>query len=127
MNKAAIKEKIKDYSVMFVDDEQVVTEIMKNILPHLFKEVHYATNGIDGLDMYTRKPVDLIITDISMPQLNGIEMIEKIKLQSSDIKCIILSGHNEKEYLEKCQNRNCQYIIKPISSKLLYEAFDNLF
>ena len=44
MDKAAIKTRIKDYSVMFVDDEQIVTEIMKNILPFLFKEVHYATN-----------------------------------------------------------------------------------
>lgn len=127
MDKALIKEKIKNHSVMFVDDEEVITEIMKNILPRLFKEVHYATNGVEGIYTYNNSPTDLVISDISMPQLDGIQMMENIKETNSEVKYILLSGHNEAEYLKNAQTSNCEYIIKPVNSELLYKALDKLF
>lgn len=127
MQKIQIKEKIKNSTVLFVDDEELVTEIMKNILPYLFKEVYYATNGEEGIQTFSNSPTDLIITDISMPKIDGMTMVKTIRNKHKDIKCIFLSGHNEEAFLQQCINENSHYIIKPISSKLLYEAFDKLF
>ena len=127
MDKVKIKETIKNRTVLFVDDEKVVTEIMKNILPFLFKETYYANNGEMGIELYKENQPDLIITDISMPKLDGISMMKAIKEINNDVQCIYLSGHNEQDRIDECLKLNCEYIIKPINSKVLFEAFSRLF
>lgn len=127
MDKVKIKEIIKDRTVLFVDDEKVVTEIMKNILPFLFKEAYYASNGEVGIELYKKNQPDLIITDISMPKLDGIRMMKSIKEINNNVPCIYLSGHNEQDRIAECTSLNCEYIIKPINSKVLFEAFAKLF
>ena len=50
MNRVLVKDKIKDLSVLFIDDEKVVIDIMKEILPMLFKDAYYALNGVEGIN-----------------------------------------------------------------------------
>lgn len=123
MDKASIKTKIKKLTVLFVDDEQVVIEIMKNILPMLFKDTYYALNGLEGINQYKKYSPDIIITDLSMPKLDGVEMIKEIKKINDNVKIICISGHNEVENLMICENLGCSYIVKPINSTVLFEAF----
>jgi len=122
MTKNEIKLKLKDLTVMFVDDEEFVVETMKDILPMLFKESYFASNGVDGITQAKNNKIDILITDLSMPKMNGIDMIKKIKIFSPDTKVICVSGHNESEFMEKAEELKSSFIIKPISSGELFKA-----
>ena len=126
MERAQIIEAIKDLSVLFVDDEEVVIDIMQDILPMLFKNSYFAKNGIEGIEQFKEHKPDIIITDLSMPYLDGISMLKIIKEFDEDIKIICLSGHNEKQQIEACKNLNGAFVIKPISSNILYNALDEI-
>jgi len=126
MERSEIKETIKDLSVLFVDDEEIVIDIMQDILPMLFKNSYYAKDGIEGIEQFRQNRPDIIITDISMPHLDGISMLKVIKEIDKDIKIIFLSGHNEQEQIKQCKDLNGEFIIKPISSSILYKALGNV-
>lgn len=122
MERKEIKNCIKDLSVLFVDDEEIVIDIMQDILPMLFKKSFYARDGIEGIEQFKQNSPDIIITDISMPNLDGISMLKTIKKINSNIKVIFLSGHNEQDQIKACKDLNGEFIIKPISSNILYQA-----
>lgn len=122
MTKDEIKLKLKNLTVMFVDDEEFVVETMKDILPMLFKESYFANNGVDGITQAKNSKIDILITDLSMPKMNGIDMIKKIKTFSPDTKVICVSGHNESEFMKKAEELKSSFIIKPISSGELFKA-----
>ena len=126
MTKKEINSIIKDWNVLFVDDEKFVVETMKEILPILFKESYYATNGLDGISICKENNIDLVITDLSMPKMNGIVMLNKILEFNKDMKILCVSGHNEREFIEKAQELGASFIIKPISSTELYQAIEEL-
>ena len=126
MDKAEIKDTIKNLSVLFVDDEEIVIDIMQDILPMLFKHSYYARDGIEGIEKFKQNKPDIIITDISMPHLDGISMLKVIKKIDKDIKIIFLSGHNEQDQINACKDLNGEFIIKPISSNVLYKALGNV-
>ena len=122
MDRSDIKIKLKDLSVMFVDDEEFVVEAMKEILPMLFKDSYFALNGLEGLEQAKKSHIDILITDLSMPKMNGLDMIKNIKEFNPEIKVICVSGHNEGEFLQKAKELKTSFIIKPISSNELFKA-----
>ena len=126
MTKEEIKNKLKRLNVLFVDDEEFVVETMKDILPILFNKSYFALNGIDGITIVQDNKIDIIITDLSMPKMNGIDMLKKIYTIDPDIKSICVSGHNESSFIKQAKELNSQYIIKPINSIQLYEVFEKV-
>jgi len=126
MNKEIIKKKLKKLSVLFVDDETLVTETMKDILPMFFNEAYYAIDGYEGLEQYMSNRPDVVITDLSMPHLDGLSMIRQIKKINQETKIICISGHNEQRSMDACKTLNCGYIVKPINSKVLFEVLDDV-
>ena len=99
---------------------------MKNILPFIFKETHFATDGNQAIELYKKYQTDLVITDLSMPKLDGLSMLKVIRKINEDVQCIFISGHTENSFKNECKKLNCTYIIKPISSKILFEAFEKI-
>ncbi|MEA3499312.1 MAG: response regulator [Campylobacterota bacterium] len=126
MDKNDIKAKLKNLSVLFVDDEEYVVEIMKDILPELFKESYFAKNGLEGVLKAKENMIDIIITDLSMPKMNGINMVKEIRQFNKDVKVVCVSGHNELEFTKKARELNSAFIIKPISSGELFKALGEL-
>ena len=126
MNKELLKEKLKTLSVLFVDDERLVIDTMKDILPMLFKETYFAEDGYKGLEEYKKYLPDLVITDLSMPILDGLSMIKYIKEINKDAKIICVSGHNEEQNIKDCKSYNCGYIVKPISSRSLFNEISEV-
>ena len=122
MDRTQIKKSLKNLSVLFVDDEEIVIDIMQDILPMLFKNSYYARDGIEGIEQFKQNKPDIIITDISMPHLDGIAMLKVIKKIDQNVKIIFLSGHNEQDQIDACKDLNGEFIIKPISSNILYQA-----
>lgn len=101
-------------SILIVDDDILVCMILQSILEFYFSEVYIAHNGEDGIDLYKNKVIDIVITDITMPQMDGIEMAKYLKGYDSDLKLIFMTGHNEDTMLEKMYFWGNAVVIKPI-------------
>jgi DNA-binding response OmpR family regulator len=118
--------KLSSQTVLFVDDESVVRESMRYTLSTLFKTTHLACNGAEALELFRNKTVDIIITDLEMPSVDGIELITQLRSMAPYKPIIVLSAHTDKEYLLDCCNLHIQaYIVKPITREKLYKALEN--
>ncbi len=116
---------LKDLRVLFVEDEELAREKLAKLLSKLFKEVVLASNGLDGLEKYqkskaTNEKIDLIISDINMPILNGLEMLERIRAIDPFVPLIFTTARSETDNLLRAIDLNVSnYIIKPIDTSLL--------
>ncbi len=120
----------KELSVLFVEDYEEIRESTVEILEHYFKIIDTACDGEEGLAKYhdffvrTGSNYDLIITDIEMPILNGVKLVEEIRKEQEEQQIIVLSAHDESHYLLDLINLGIsQYITKPIEIKSLLNAF----
>ncbi len=114
---------LKEIKILYVEDEE---EARKNILEILNKfsdNVFLASNGEEAFEIFEQESVQLIITDIEMPVLDGIKLIEKIRKDDVVIPVIMMTAFTTSDYLLKCANLNIQaYLVKPIEYKTLKEA-----
>lgn len=110
---------LKDCVVLYVEDEKSVQIQTQMILKDFVKEVYLAANGVEGLKIALEKDVDIIVTDILMPEMNGIEMLKKLKNEHhKEIPAIITTAFTETEYLMEAISLKVDgFIIKPINVK----------
>lgn len=107
----------KSLNVLFVDDEEVIRMIMSEALGDTVGHVTVATNGKEGLDIYTQslRPFDIVITDQTMPIMNGLDMLTKIKEINPHQKCVMVTAHSEAEYMLRAIELGIEhFLIKPI-------------
>ncbi len=106
--------------VLYVEDDEEARRVTTLILENFIDNVIAAHNGKDGLSKYRNSEVDLIITDIEMPKLNGLDMIEEIRKTDKDIPILILSAYSEINYfLQSIKLGVDGYLVKPINLKQL--------
>lgn len=109
------------YKVIFVDDEEIVREGIRDRIPWNrlgFELVGTAENGRDALQMVQEHPVDVVITDICMPYMDGLELTEAVKGIAPAVKIIIISGYDQFEYAQNAIKLGVQdYILKPLTSR----------
>jgi len=116
----------QNLTVLCVEDEEGVRRPVVNTLRYYFGKVFEASNGKDGLDIYFEHKPDLILCDIQMPIMNGIDMIKNIRQNDSLVPVILLTAYNNEEYLIELINLHVQhFILKPINSKKLEEGIKN--
>ncbi len=112
--------------VMIVEDEPMIRKGIATVLP--WKElgcevIALASNGQEGLEKSEEEAPQLIISDIRMPIMDGLEMIEKISGKLPDTQVILLSGYKEFEYAQRAIAYGVsEYILKPVNQKELIEA-----
>lgn len=102
--------------ILAIDDENDVLLIIKTALNDEGYEVITATNGYDGLAMAEEQQPDLIILDLMMPEMNGLEVLTQLKSNdlTGQIPVIVLSGLNDKEKIRTALSKGTEYyIIKP--------------
>jgi len=111
--------------VLYVEDDVVLRENTVALLRDLFGEIHEANNGKEALTLYKEQTTgyDIIITDLNMPQMNGMDLIKHIQSINPKQPIIVVSAHNETEYfLESIRNNVNGYILKPIDFDQLSET-----
>ncbi|WP_235440518.1 response regulator [Paenibacillus sp. DMB20] len=105
--------------VFFVDDEPLIAQGLVTVMDWQKYDLHVsgsANDGIQALEKLKDEPVDLLITDIMMPRMNGLELIKKVKEMHPRTKFIVLSGYEEFEYVKVGITLGIQnYILKPIN------------
>lgn len=116
---------METYRLLIVDDEIEVCEGLKifDFSSLGIELVGYCCNGLDALQSIIQNPVDIVLTDIRMPLMNGLELTERLKREFPFIKIIILSGFDDFEYTKKCiQNGVVDYLLKPLDFNDLHRA-----
>ncbi|MFC0272679.1 response regulator [Metabacillus herbersteinensis] len=117
------------YNVFIVDDEPLIIEGMKALLPwedYGLKVVGEASNGSEALEKLGDCHVDILLTDIMMPIMDGLELISKTKKWYPDIKYIVLSGYQEFEYVKKGMILGIEnYLLKPVNEQELLSTLMN--
>jgi diguanylate cyclase (GGDEF)-like protein/putative nucleotidyltransferase with HDIG domain len=118
-----LRELSQNFSVLYVEDDVSIQKSMSDYLSKFFKEVVSVENGAVGLEAYKEGDFDIVITDIAMPLMNGLDMIEKIKEIDSEQLVLVTSAHSESEYMMGAIRAGIDgYIIKPFDFEQLNNA-----
>lgn len=122
------KVKRKMYNLIFVDDETRVLEVIKNMLPWEdmnIRIVGCCDNAISALEIMINEHVDILVTDIKMPVMNGIELISRAKEMYSNIECLVLSGYEEFELARLAMEQGVSgYLLKPCTKEVLKKEIE---
>ena len=118
------------YRVLLVDDEYMITEGLKVLIPFekwKMQVVATANDAETALAYIKDNPVDLVITDVNMPGMNGLQMIEQMKTSLPNAAFIILSGYQEFEYVKTALNLQvADYLVKPVDKVELAAILEKL-
>jgi CheY-like chemotaxis protein len=127
MNRRELKDLLKDSSLLFVDDEDSIRESFADMFPSFFKEVEVASDGLEALEKYKQRAFDLVISDIRMPNMDGIELSRAIKDINPKQPIIVVSAHSESEYfMQLIESGIDGFILKPIKPKLLFDKISQI-
>ena len=111
------------YSLLYCEDETDIREMVIEYLEDCFSTIYVAKNGRQALEFYELYHPDIIITDIKMPKMNGLELAVAIRKQNKEIPIIITTAYTTTEYLLQAIELNLvKYLLKPIEEKNLQEA-----
>ncbi|MBZ0243451.1 MAG: response regulator, partial [Bacteroidales bacterium] len=114
-----------DISVLCVEDEKVLRTIYSNLLADRFSSLDFAENGLEGFEKYQELKPDLVITDIKMPILNGLDMVKKIKRIDPDARIVIMSAYSESHYfIRAIENGVKSFLLKPIDNNKLFSVIN---
>jgi len=108
-------EKLKKLKLLFVEDEEDLIEIITDTLNKLEASFLTAKNGEEALDVIKQNSdIDVVITDLNMPIMSGLELIEKLNEDNFDKPIIVMSAHTEIDYINKAKEFGVDnYLLKP--------------
>jgi len=117
--------KLSNYRVLYAEDEVGVRKNVYELLSLLFKEVYLANDGEEAYDLFVHYQPDLVITDIKMPHLSGIDLAKKIREKDNKAHIIIITAYTEVDFmLEAIELSLLRYIVKPITESKLFDALE---
>lgn len=131
INIVKLKKYASECSVLYVEDDELIRSQTASFLGRFFPDVVLAEDGQIGLSKYKTRTFDVVISDINMPNMNGIEMITAIKEIHYEQKIIVTSAHNDSQYLMSLINLNvAHFVLKPFNNKqflyVLYKIAEEL-
>ncbi len=108
--------KIQDATILYIEDDAIAKEQFSQFLKSRCKILYTASDGEKGFELFKKLEPDIVITDIEMPKINGLEMTRKIRKLSWSTQIIIISAYTKPEYLLEAVNLQLiQYLVKPVS------------
>lgn len=114
---------LRTLSILYVEDEDDIREQLAQFLKRRCGAVYTANNGHKGLDAYTRRRPDIVLTDILMPVMDGLKMAAAIREQNPKAPIIITTAFEEPEYFQRAIDLGVdKYVTKPVDPALLVEA-----
>lgn len=114
---------LKELTVLFADDDEIFLDSTQKTLQMLFKHVFVASNGTDALTLYKDMHPNIIMLDIRMGSVGGLEVAKEIRQTNKHVPIFIISSYTEThELLEACRLNLVDYITKPFSFQTLLDA-----
>lgn len=114
---------LKEVSVLYVEDELGVRDQLALFIRRRVGTLYLAADGQEGLEVFLQHKPDIVVTDISMPVMDGMEMAKQIKAANVDTPVVITTAYNEVGFLNDAIEIGIdKYLVKPINPKLLVDA-----
>jgi len=118
---------LDDITVLFVDDDADTQNMIGSLLNLYFKEVFLAEDGQEGLDIYKEKHPDIVISDITMPRMCGLEMSREIKKIDSDQKISLFTARDGLSYHEEAVEIGIDtFLVKPFDEEQFFNSLHYL-
>lgn len=118
---------MQEYKILVVDDEEHTRVGYSEILKMGGHDVDMAADGMEGLAKATTKDYDIIITDLHMPKMNGVEFIEKLDAEGITSRKIVITAFGSyKSYKKTSDHGAIQYLNKPVRAADLENALNSL-
>mgnify|MGYP000930094643 CR=1 FL=1 len=118
-----LKEEYKNIKVLYVEDDDIARENGVEYLENFFDEIFEANNAIKAMQIYEKFKPQIIITDIQMPKVNGLEFIKQIRQKDKKTQIIVITAFCNQEYLLKAiELQLVKYLLKPVNEKNFEEA-----
>ncbi|WP_042456046.1 response regulator transcription factor [Neobacillus dielmonensis] len=118
------------YNVLLVDDEKIITEGMSKVIDWNSigtNLIGTAWNGIEAFKIIEQQHPDIVISDIKMPGMNGLELVEKVSGRFPDIKFILLSGFSEFDFAKQAMGFGVKhYLLKPCNENTIMDAVSEI-
>ncbi len=114
-------------TLLLAEDDDEASEITGRMIARKFPEftIHLAQNGRTGVELFKEHTADIVITDINMPVMDGIQMAGEIKAIKADTKLIMITGYSDKNRLERIREIGIDYYIrKPVMFEKLFAAIE---
>lgn len=119
---------LNNAKILYVEDDQFIRSALQKSLSYRIKNLHTACNGREGLKEFIEYNPDIVITDIQMPEMDGLEMAKEIKAINPDVPIIILTSYNDQEYFIKAIEVGIdKYIFKPVNIDKLLKTIMETF
>jgi len=117
--------RLKNFSILYVEDEPTTQELIGEILRNSCKEVFIANDGEEGLKLYKEKNPDIVLSDIAMPKLTGLEMSEAIKSINPEQPIALFTAFSQSSYLKKAAELDiATYILKPLDEEQFFNSLN---
>lgn len=122
-----LKQKCKDFTILYVEDEESVRIQTSKVLSIFFNTIILAINGKDALEKLKKEKVDIIFTDINMPKMDGLSMIEHIRKIDRLIPIVVFSAYDNTDYLLKTIEYGVDgYILKPFKLEQIQKVVEKI-
>ena len=119
--------KTKSLNILYVEDNINVRNQTTKMLSMFFDNIDLANNGKEAFEQYKSNDYDIILTDIKMPEIDGITLIKLIRNEDTNIPILILSAHDDRDYLLKSIDLNVEgYILKPYNLNQIAQTIEKL-
>ncbi len=116
----------QDISVLYVEDEDQIRKKYVQYLKRFCSDIYEASDGEEAYEIYKEKRPNIILADINLPKLSGLNLVAKIRENDHNTKVIMLTAHSNVEYLMKATNlKLTSYLLKPVSRTDLKNALQS--
>ena len=115
--------------ILFVDDEALVLEGLRRMLHSLRNdwEMKFVTSGAEAMQALAETPFDVLVTDVRMPEMSGIELLQEVITQHPEVIRLVLSGTADLELTLQCVSLSHQYLLKPCDAQTLRATIQRAF
>lgn len=118
----------KEFKVLIVEDDIIASQNLEEFISEYVSDIKCAFDGLEALKTYENYKPDIIITDISMPRLDGLEFVKTIREKNRNIPIIVTTAFSTNEYLLRAVELGLlKYLIKPIKENELEDALNLCF
>ncbi|NOX15609.1 MAG: response regulator transcription factor [Epsilonproteobacteria bacterium] len=116
-------DEFNDFTILYIEDDEGIRAVNLRILKRMFKDVFEASDGLEGYNIYLEKKPDIVLTDIKMPKMDGIELAKKIREKDEKVKIIISTAFSDEKYLLAAVELGLErYLVKPLTKRNLIPA-----
>lgn len=112
--------------ILVIDDEQMILDMLDQILSAAGYEVRTALGGKEALEIFADHPVNLVLTDIKMPGIDGYDLLREIKEKDPDTRIVLMSGYsNDLSIREAIELGADEFVVKPFKGREILQVLES--